>query len=72
MSLLSCLLVLQFLPLPPKSVSMDVGTNGLELQKFNSVLFSSFFKESVDRVEDVGNPHDFRGSKHLHGPLNAT
>ena len=39
MSLLACLLVLQFLPLPPKSVSMDVATNGLELQIFNSVLF---------------------------------
>jgi hypothetical protein len=31
-----------------------------------------FFKETVDRVGDVGNPHYFCGSKHLHGPLNAT
>lgn len=41
-------------------------------RKSTLYFFSSFFKETVDRVEDVGNPHDFCGSKHLHGPLIAT
>ena len=62
MSFLACLLVLQFLPSPPKSCPWmwSIYVNNCQYVGAPYIQLCTVFKETVDGVEHVGNSAAFR------------